>query len=65
MTYKEFKKKLIDLDISNKEFCEIFNIHITTLSKSDKNNISKVLKNYVLLLEAIGVSQTKELLENK
>jgi len=65
LTYKEFKKKLIDLDVSNKEFCEIFNIHITTLSKSDKNSISKVLKNYILLLEALGVNITKETLENK
>jgi len=65
MKYIEFKKKLIDLNISNKEFCSIFSLNQSTTYPRKDGNISKMVKHYILMLEAIGVSQTKELLENK
>ena len=66
MTYKEFKKILLDLDLSVSEFARIFELNQGSITNmKTKDNVSKTIKNYVLLLEAIGVSQTKELLENR
>jgi hypothetical protein len=62
MTYKEFKKRLLDLDSTNKEFCEIFNLHPTTLSKSNKECISKMLETYIILLQAFGKDKVREVL---
>ena len=64
MKYKDFKKKLLDLDLTIIEFSSIFGLNRTTVHKN-KDNVSKTIRNYVLLLEALGVEKTKELLENK
>lgn len=61
MTYKDFKKKLLDLDITIKEFSEIFGLNRTTVHKS-KDNVSNQVKNYIILLEHFGVRSIKEVL---
>ena len=66
MSYKEFKKILLDLDLSVSEFAKILNVHVCTITNMRaKGKVSKTIRNYILLLEALGVEKTKELLENK
>jgi len=61
MKYKDFKKKLLDLDLTILEFSNIFGLNRTTVHKN-KDNVSKTIRNYVLVLEVLGVDKTKELL---
>lgn len=64
MTYKEFKKKLLDLDLEVSEFSNIFGIHQGTVTNmKSKGVISNQVKNYIVLLERFGVSSCKEILE--
>lgn len=63
MEYKEFKKILLDLDITVADFSRLFELNQGSIANmKTKGKISKMVKNYILLLEAIGVSTTKELL---
>jgi len=64
MKYKEFKKKLIDLNISNKEFCSIFSINQSTTYPRKDGKVSKMVQHYILMLEIIGIEKTKEAFKN-
>jgi len=66
LIYKEFKKILLDLDLSVSEFAKIFELNQGSITNMRaKGKVSNMVRNYILLLEALGVEKTKELLENK
>ena len=66
MTYKEFKKILLDLDLSISEFAKIFELNRGSITNMRaKGKVSKTIRNYVLLVQGIGVEKMKELIGNK
>ena len=66
MTYKEFKKILLDLDLSISEFAKIFELNRGSITNMRaKGKVSNMVRNYILLLRAIGVEKMKELINNK
>ena len=63
MTYKEFKRKLLELDLEVSEFSDIFGMHRGTITNmKSKENISNQVKNYILILEECGVANIKKIL---
>ena len=66
MEYKEFKKILLDLDITVADFSRLFELNQGSIANmKTKGKVSKMVRSYILILQGIGVEKMKELMNNK
>jgi len=66
LEYKEFKKILLDLDITVADFSRLFELNQGSIANmKTKGKVSKMVRSYILILQGIGVEKMKELMNNK